>query len=193
MELRELHQLAYAGLLEAIDRFDLNRGVPFYGFAGHRIMGSIRDGIAQMSELREQATWRAKFQRERMRSLVSGAQNESQAPIQKLSELAVGLAVGYMLEGEGAHSIEVESVQAAPTAYESAVWTETITHLKVELDRFPDREQTVLRLHYLSGCNFDTIAVLLRVTKGRISQIHRSALKLLQSRLRERGHFRLER
>ncbi|MEJ7615055.1 MAG: sigma-70 family RNA polymerase sigma factor, partial [Candidatus Fervidibacter sacchari] len=36
------------GLLEAIDRFDQTRGVPFEAFATQRIRGAIVDGLRQM-------------------------------------------------------------------------------------------------------------------------------------------------
>ena len=65
----DLRQLAYAGLLEAIDRFDPDRGIPFRGYAARRISGSILDGLAKMSEVREQISFRNRARAERVRSL----------------------------------------------------------------------------------------------------------------------------
>ena len=39
----------------------------------------------------------------------------------------------------------------------------------------------------------EALAALLAISKGRVSQLHRAALLLLKKRMRERGHFRLER
>ena len=73
IEYNDLFQLACAGLLEAIDRFDSAFGVPFKGFAVRRINGSMIDGIAKMNEVREQISFRNRVQRERLRSQIGRA------------------------------------------------------------------------------------------------------------------------
>lgn len=197
LELADLLQLAYAGLLEAIDRYDLDRGVPFRAFAAYRISGSVRDGIARMNEVREQISSRSQIRRERVRSLSvveEGAADRSQA-MQRLTEIAVGLAVGFMLEGTGLYapeSGEGDSAVSYATAYEGVAWHETVAHLHEELAVLPERERTILSHHYVGGLSFDNIAVMMGITKGRVSQIHKAALLMLQKRMRGRGHFRLE-
>ena len=49
IEFAEFCQSAYAGLLEAIDHFDPDRGVPFKGYAHGRISGSITDAVQRSS------------------------------------------------------------------------------------------------------------------------------------------------
>ena len=73
LEVLELRQLAYTGLLEAIDRFDPERGIPFRGYAHRRISGAVLDGIAQASEVREQLAFRSRLRAERLRSLAPSA------------------------------------------------------------------------------------------------------------------------
>lgn len=194
IEIKELYQLAYAGLLEAIDRYDPSRGVPFRAYAGHRISGSVRDGAAHMSEVREQISWHAQLRRERTRSLVEDGAVGSESPIERLSEVAGALAIGFMLEGTGLYAQdECERLPMPKSGYESAAWTEMVADLTSELDALDTREQTIVRQHYVNGVSFDIIASVLGVTKGRVSQIHRSALLKLQRRMHGHGHFRLER
>jgi RNA polymerase sigma factor for flagellar operon FliA len=194
LELADMNQHAYTGLLEALDRFDPALGVPFRAFAAHRISGSIRDGIGRTNELREQLSWRRRVRRERLQSL-SEQVPEAAAPIEKLAEIAAGLALGFMLEGT--HLFVEEDASAgrgsaiAATAYDSAVWSETVSRLHEELSALPERERTILRQHYAGGLNFDQLASLLSISKGRVSQLHRAALALLRKRLRERGHVRM--
>jgi flagellar biosynthesis protein FlhA len=57
--------------------------------------------------------------------------------------------------------------------------------------QMPEREQTILRQHYVNSISFDQLAALLAISKGRVSQLHRAALSLLRKRLREHGHFRM--
>lgn len=198
IDVAELCQLAYTGLLEALDRFDPAMGTPFRAYAAHRISGSIRDGIVHMSEVREQMTWHHRLRRERMQSLVDlpeGDVSTSQA-MELLADIAVGLALGFMLEGTGLFS-EGEGDEASPTpavtAYDSLAWKEVVTQLAAEVAALPDREQAILRQHYFVGASFDQLSSLMNISKGRISQLHRAALNLLRKRMSARGHFRLER
>ena len=54
IDFSDLKQLACAGLLEALDRFDPERGVPFRAFSSSRISGSVGCFIEKSSEVREQ-------------------------------------------------------------------------------------------------------------------------------------------
>jgi RNA polymerase sigma factor for flagellar operon FliA len=196
IEFADLCQLSYAGLLEALDHYDPDRGVPFRAFAAYRISGSVRDGIGQMNEVRDQISSRAQTRRERLRSLSESGELEGGDAIQRLTEIAMGLALGFMLEGTGLYAQsddEVASAAPTGTAYDGLAWCETVAHLHDELLALPEREQTILRHHYIGGVSFENIASAMGVTKGRVSQIHRSALQLLQKRMHRRGHFKLER
>ena len=199
LELDDLHQLASTGLIEAIDRFDPDRGVDFRSYAGRRISGSISDGIARSSEMRRQQSARARIHKERVRSLVPGDQSgrlSTRDALDALAELAMGLAVGMMLEETGLY-VDEASARPSPTkrasAYESAAWHELTARLAREIDALPEREAAVLRKHYLEFLDFETLACLMALSKGRISQLHRSALATLRKRLARHGHFSLER
>jgi RNA polymerase sigma factor for flagellar operon FliA len=187
-------QLACAGLLEAMDRYDPAFGVPFRGFAARRIKGSIIDGLAKLSEVREQIGCRQRMRRERLRSLApeSAEKLSSDDAMEALAEMAVGLAIGFMLEGTGLYHDD-ENAAVQPTAYDSLAWKDLVERLTAELGRLPERDRTILRLHYLEEVAFDEIAALLRLSKGRISQLHKAALALLRKRISGVGGFRLER
>ena len=188
----DLQQLANVGLIEALDRFDPDRGVPFRSFAAPRISGNIIDGIAKMNELREQLSWKHRLRRERLRSLeIAEPEKLSIAQaMEALAELATGLALGIMLEGTGLFQDEDRDI--APNAYESLAWKDMVGALTSALSALPCREQTVLRHHYMDGLSFDQLGELLGVSKGRVSQVHRAALGRLRKALRGQGHFRLE-
>jgi RNA polymerase sigma factor for flagellar operon FliA len=146
-----------------------------------------------MNEMREQMSWRHRNRRKRLASLREadeGDMNTSEA-MEKLAEIAVGLALGFMLEGTGLMASDEAQggERSAATAYDSLAWKDTVTQLHLELANLPDREQTILREHYLAGVNFDQLAALLAISKGRVSQLHRAALELLRKRIGERNRF----
>ncbi|HEV2818522.1 MAG TPA: sigma-70 family RNA polymerase sigma factor [Allosphingosinicella sp.] len=194
IEYQDLLQLGCAGLLEAIDRFDPGLGVPFKGFAVRRINGSMIDGLAKMSEVREQISYRNRVRRDRLRSLAADADApppQGQA-MEALIDLAVGLALGFMLEGTTLYQGEAQAA-AQPSAYDSLAWRELVKRVAAELARLPERDRRIIELHYLEEVNFDQIARLYGLTKGRISQLHKAALVVLRKRVAGGGGFRLER
>lgn len=195
LELSELRQLGYAGLLQAIDGFDPSRRVPFSAYATHRIVGSIKNGIEKHSELREQLSWKRRMQRDRIRSLAPEEKPlEGKDAMAALADLAVGLALGFMLEDTGLVRDDRSAVDQPrePSAYESAAWRELVARLTDELAGLDDREQQILRGHYIEGLSFDNLVTLLGVGKSRISQLHQAALVKLRKRMATHGHFRLE-
>lgn len=188
IEYVDLVQNGSVGLLEAIDRFDPTRGVPFAGYAHRRIMGSIVDGIAKTSEHRRQSAVNNRRERERMRSLLpetESAHSPSDA-YDVLAELAVGLAFGYMLEDHAALR-DGDNTARQGNGYESAAWQQSLERVAAAVEGLSEREQIVVRSHYEGEMRFEEISELLGVTKGRISQLHRSALKTLRKRLGTNG------
>jgi RNA polymerase sigma factor for flagellar operon FliA len=55
--------------------------------------------------------------------------------------------------------------------------------LAQEIGRLPGSEAVVVRQHYENGLSFAHIAGLLDLSRGRVSQLHRSALDRLRKRI----------
>ncbi|WP_448661546.1 sigma-70 family RNA polymerase sigma factor [Sphingomonas sp. CJ20] len=179
-ELNDMEQFAYEGLLVAIERYDPLRGVPFGAFARRRIIGSIADGAARMNEIDAQYSYRRRIETERLRSL--RAEAEPTDPLEALSDLAAGLAIGLMLDGS--NLVEPgDGVDRRPNAYESLAWRQLNAELHHAIDRLPEREAAIIRQHYENGVSFSQIAHLLGLSKGRVSQLHALALGKLRARL----------
>ena len=192
-ELPDLIQWACAGLLEALDAFDPSRAAPFKAFARRRIRGSVLDGISKASELREQISFRNRMRSERTRSLASSGLDDlsGEEAMKALIDLTVGLALGFMLEESGASASEATH-DRRPTAYESLAWKQLIHRLAQSIGELPEREQGVVRHHYLNDLTFEQIGQILGLSKGRVSQIHKIALARLREQLRQTNTFRME-
>jgi RNA polymerase sigma factor for flagellar operon FliA len=184
VEQGDMEQFAYEGLLHAIDRFDPLRGIPFGAFARRRIMGSIADGASQMTEVDAQYSYRRRVENERARSI--GVDAAAADPLRALAELATGLAVGLMLEGTSLIAPS-DGADHRPNAYESLAWRELHALIAREIAQLPERESIVVRQHYENGVSFTHIAQLLGLSKGRVSQLHASAIARLRGRI---GHQR---
>lgn len=194
IELEDLFQLAAAGLLEAIDRFDPERGVPFRAYASRRITGSILNGLAKSNEMREQISFRNRVRSERLRSLSPTAQADPDAvdAITALADMAVGLALGFLMEAGGLVA-SADTPDPRPNAYDSLAWKELLRRLSAEVEALGERERLIIRGHYFQGLDFERLALLLGVSKGRVSQLHRTALVKLAKGMSSQPKFLLKR
>jgi len=182
LEFGDYLQLAQIGMLEAIDRFDPARGVPFEAYAEHRIVGAILNGAESLSEKQRQVATRVSMRRERARSLVEGAQSgapDTTAALQRFADLAAGLALGLLLE-DAAIVADVEKVDPSATPYECLEVAQLRERIDKLVDELPDAERRVIRHHYYQHVPFDEIARASNLSKGRISQIHHAAIKRLR-------------
>ncbi len=176
-DLGDMQQFAYEGLLVAMERFDPLRGIPFPAFARRRIFGSISNGAARLGELAAQHHARRREASDRVRSLAAKAAPAD--PVDRLGEVAAGLAIGLMLADTGIVDDE-DRGDHRPDAYESLAWRELHALLAGAIDRLPERERWVIREHYEHGVRFAQIAAILGITRGRVSQLHASAIGRLR-------------
>lgn len=189
LDMDDLRQYAAEGLLQAMDRFEPERGIAFEAFAARRIAGCIIDGIGASSESRRQSAVRNRIRAERTRSLSpDNVDRLSTADsLQALADLAVSLAVGFMLDE--AAVLGETPVAPGPSAYDSAAWNDTVKRMVSAIETLPEQERTVVRLHYLEGLEFARIADTLSLSRGRISQVHAAALDRLRRRLPRADHL----
>jgi RNA polymerase sigma factor for flagellar operon FliA len=193
VEFEEYYQLACIGLLEALDRFDETLGPSFEAFSQARIEGNVLNGLGKLTEIGEQLGLRKRLRRERVASLKTAQAAElrtARETLAYLSEVAVGLAIGFMLE-ESALYRAGEADTAADSVYDSAAWRQTRARVVAALDGLPERENQIIVLHYFHFLGFEEIGAIFGLTKGRISQIHRGALERLRSLLGTAEQFHM--
>lgn len=187
VEYSDLVQLGTVGLLESISRYQPERGSGFVAFASKRVQGAILNGLEKTSELHAQSAYRRRLRQERAKSLTDthGADASSDVFLQMV-EAALGLAIGHMLEGTGMFADEDSTV--TDSNGEVATLGVTLRRLVPSLQA---AERRVITYHYLNGLSFSEVAGLLKLSRGRVSQIHKSALGSLRQLLRQKGvlHF----
>lgn len=190
VEFGDYLQLASIGLVEALDRFDPARGVQFRTFAARRMHGAILDGLERMTEKQQQIAARQRLRNERLQEVKAmAAKGPSSGPVQDpeqllrfVSEVGIGLALCWILEGTGM----VESAEpCVEPFYRSVAMRQLRDRLLHAVDGLSPHERTVIRSHYLQEVPFDRIAETLGLSKGRISQIHKQALLHLRALVRE--------
>jgi RNA polymerase sigma factor for flagellar operon FliA len=177
-------QNALIGLLEAIDRFNPDFEASFQTYARYRVRGAVFNGVRALRESSAQGMRshdHSSALSDRLQSLEDDDPSDPSDPFEAFVSTAVGLGLGFLLESNsmqtGVHSTD---------AYAELERHELSTLITGGVEQLPQREQTVLVLHYYHYIPFVEIAARLGVTKGRISQLHKGALERLRRQLRTR-------
>ncbi|RUL72716.1 sigma-70 family RNA polymerase sigma factor [Dyella choica] len=176
-------QNALLGLMEAIERFDPARRVPFKPFARLRIRGAVFDGLRVLRnvhlELGHDAPYRRTAAKERVESLHEEGSGDA---LEDFIATTVGLGLGFLLDMQSMPG----GVQPAD-AYAELEKAQLSAAVSDSLEQLTEREQMVVVLHYYHQLSFVEVAERLGVTKGRISQLHKRALDRLRGCLRARA------
>ncbi len=188
------------GLIDAIERFDPERGVKFETFAVPRIRGAVYDGLRQLDwvprSVRSRAREVERAFSELEHRLGRGPSDEELAEHLRISvdDLAKWLsAIASTTVGPLDRAIAAGAEPAAPddsgAGSPSAVVEEReLSHLmREEIRKLPDREKLVLSLYYDEGLTLAEIGEVLGVTESRVSQIHTKSVLHLRSRLTALG------
>jgi RNA polymerase sigma factor for flagellar operon FliA len=178
LEFNEYLQFGTIGLIEAVDRFDPARGNQFKTFAAHRITGAILNGIDNMSEKRTQVSTRRRMQAERRESARDTLDDGTKDVFQQLAEVAIGLALGYVLDDPVVY--HHADALMPEHQYASLEMDQLRGKMQALVAALPQRERMVIKYHYLNQVPFSTVAETMGLTKGRVSQIHSNALFLLR-------------
>jgi RNA polymerase sigma factor FliA len=184
LEFLDYFQYASIGLMESIDRFDIARGIKFETFAAARINGAMLNGVSTLSEKQEQVNARRRIVADRVDSLkeLPPRATDADALFGYLAELAIGLAVGFVLDDSGMYQADEPSYP--DNTYQSVELKQLCQQARTMLDSLQGNEKQVMLYHYLQQLAFDEIAIALGLSKGRISQIHQNALQKLRNNFR---------
>lgn len=174
-------QYARVGLIESIDHYDPERGVPFEAFSSFRIKGAILNGLQSESEVASQRAFWSRRARERFDSIKENeTRGDRRASLEELVNLTVGLALSHLIEQDAGEIID-ESLAANPYAITELIQLKRA--VRSLLPSLPERERELIRRHYDEHVEFQQIAAEWGVTKGRVSQLHAQALGRLRKLL----------
>ncbi len=192
------------GLMDAIEKFDLDRGFKFETYAVTRIKGAIIDELRSVdwvprsvrAKARKLESAIAQLEGELHRSpseeeiagQLGWTVNELQDTLAKVSMTSMAALDEVLDVGDGDRVSLVDTLQdlSVEMPEDSLDDIETKRLLRDTLGRLTDREQTVLGLYYFEGMTLSQIGDVLGVTESRICQIHTKAVMSLRVKLLER-------
>lgn len=190
------------GLIDAIEKFDPERGVKFETYAVPRIRGAILDELRSIDWVPRSVRAKARAADQAYNKLEHRLRR-SPTDEELANELGISLPdldtllrqttragvlqldeVLFGQQGPATLGDTIADTRDGPVAiFEMA---ETRRLLGRAISSLADRERTVLTLYYYESLNLAEIGDILGVTESRACQIHTKAVHQLRHRLRER-------
>jgi RNA polymerase sigma factor for flagellar operon FliA len=206
VDLGDLISYGIFGLIDAIERFDPQRGAPFEGYAMGRIKGAIIDELRAVD-------WVPRAVRDHARA-VQTALSDLEGQLNRTpsdDELAAHMQISVERLRDILDQISLTSlialdelfvdVDGASTALAATLHDphavdpqgrverrELRAALAAAIARLPERERTIIVLYYLEGMTLAQIGDILRVTESRVSQLHTRAVLALRAKLPATRH-----
>jgi RNA polymerase sigma factor for flagellar operon FliA len=188
------------GLIDALNKFDLFKHVPFSSYAKFRIRGAILDNLRELD-------WSPRKLRREGRLVDSTCRRLSdklgRAPYENEIAQEMGINLGKFqslraeLDGLELSSLCVKSLSDGkernltdyiPSKHEETPFfqclrSETKHLVEQAISELPAKEQRVLALYYYDEFTMDEVGTALCISESRVSQIHSVALVHLRARL----------
>mgnify|MGYP001049130659 CR=1 FL=1 len=186
------------GLIDAIDKFDVNKGVKFETYASLRIRGSIIDSIRDMD-------WVPRSLRQKNKELekvyweIENQLGHSASDKEVADRLGISMDEFYKLINEVNLSSMVSLEEFLEQNYEIGVelpslnkedrpenyieMNEIKSLLGDAINRLPEKEKTVVSLYYFEELTLKEISAIMKVSESRISQLHTKAILRLRGKL----------
>ncbi|MFZ3062186.1 MAG: FliA/WhiG family RNA polymerase sigma factor [Actinomycetota bacterium] len=193
------------GLIDAIERFDLSKNTKFETYATPRIKGAIIDGLRALDWIPRSIRFKAKELEKAYATLKNKLKRtptdeevsqEMGISVKKLQEMLGQIGATTMVALNGTFNVGMDKdnrvslidiVEDENSVEPSKMFEleEMRTMLAQAIDTLPEREKTIIILHYYKGLPFKDIREIFEVSEPRISQIHSKAILQLRAKLEQ--------
>jgi len=159
----DIESAALVGLIDAVDRYDPDRGVPFEGYAGLRIRGAVLDELRRVDD-------HTRAERRRARVVAENADPE-------IAAFGATLSLELLLEsGDRDWAADDEN----DDRYESQ---DLRSRVESALRCLPPRQRELLARYYGDALTLRESAVRMGISEARACQLHGRAILNLRREL----------
>lgn len=198
VELDDLLQVGYIGLLDTIKRYDKSQGNTFATFAIPRIKGAMLDELRNRDWLprktRKQIKDVTTAINELEQKLGTTPNDEQIAQYLKLSiseyrKILLDSNCSQICSYDEIHKKLGDNIDAIIENEEDnnpflAIIDEEIRNTVIQqIENLPQKEKLVLSLYYQEDLNLKEIGKVLNISESRVSQLHSQAIKRIQSKV----------
>jgi len=203
IEQADLVSYGIFGLIDAIDKFDLDRAIKFETYAISRIRGAIIDELRAIDWIPRSVRYKAR-EVEKAYAKLEGELHRTPTEAEVATELGIALedlhqifsqvsfvnvvALDELLSvgGEKGDKLSLVDTLEDPKAEDPVLAfesEETKFLLAKAINMLPEREKIVVTLYYYEGLTLAEIGQVLGVTESRICQMHTKAVLQLRGKL----------
>jgi RNA polymerase sigma factor FliA len=203
IEQADLVSYGIFGLIDAIEKFDLDRAIKFETYAISRIRGAILDELRSMDWIPRSVRQKAR-EVEKAYSALEARLHRTPSDPEVAAEMGISqddlrtifskvsfvnvLALDELLTASAERgdslslvdTLEDTRAEDPVSAFEAV---ETKHLLARAINALPDREKTVVTLYYFESLTLAQIGKVLGVTESRICQLHTKAVLQLRAKL----------
>jgi len=202
VEFDDLISYGVFGLLDAINKFDIDRGIKFKTYAMTRIRGAIFDELRSIDWIPRSIRQKAK----QMEQIISDLENKLGRPVEDI-EIAQEMGISeeelqeLMLQVSGTSVVSLNDIWYLGDDNDEVSIIETLESpsnmnpdvliekeeikdiIVAAIKKLPDKEKKVIVLYYYEDLTLKEIGQVLEVTESRVSQLHTKAIMRLRGRL----------
>jgi len=191
-------QAGAMGLMEAMDRYDISRGIAFEAYCIPRVYGAIVDEMRSMDwvshQVRADANKMIRIVNElecelgrephddeiaERTGMVPGDVRKIQGNIRALNTVSLYRE----LQGGPGRVLHESDVHVDERLSPPEAQAESNDFMEFAVQELTGRERAVILLRYVDGLTSKEVSVALGISEGRVSQIHSAVLDRLKTRL----------
>lgn len=198
LEYDDLVSFGIIGLIDAIEKFDIDKNVKFETYANIRVRGAIIDQIRSLDWIPRSARQKYKDMEEAIDVLQSKFEGEiSEEMIANQMDISVNDLNKMLGEFTTFSIVSLEEKLSENSGFnpvsenqdfqpESNILDSDLkSQLRNSIDQLPERERLIVSLYYYSELTYKEIAEVLEISESRISQLHTKAILKLKGSLKD--------
>lgn len=187
------------GLIDAIDKFELERNLKFETYAQIRIRGAIIDSLRKIDWIPRSLRKKSKDLDEAIKNAenklghnvsVADIAAEMETSVEEVEKLLNEVStfnlvsLDDMLSVNSNIGVQTDIADLPDESYDNK---ELLKGLKESIDLLPEKEKLVVSLYYYEELTYKEIAVILNLSESRISQLHSKAIISLKGNMLKIG------
>lgn len=198
VEFDDLVSYGIFGLIDAIDKYDLSRGVKFETYAQLRIRGAIIDQLREMDWLPRSVRQKSKELEktyyelestlgrpatdEEMADRLGVTVEEFQKKIQNINTYSI-VSLDDLLEQK--REVVCSAEERQEDAPENVVENTEVKEILIDtINTLPEKEKKIVALYYYEELTYKEIGKLLSISESRVSQLHTKAIIRLKNKFK---------
>ena len=193
----DLISIGVLGLIEAYDRFDVSKNVPFKSYAELRIRGAMIDYLRKQDWVPRSVRRRHDYMEQSKQLLEKHLKRKvSQQELANSMEMSLPDFYRYVRDAQVCHLVSIDTpVTDEQYSLHEVIATETSSpeedilfkqrkqQLSIEIENLSSRERRAIKMYYYQRLNLKKIGQALGVSESRACQIRGAAIQNIRAGL----------